>query len=268
MAVPLALAALIVAQENPQLDNILTANTTLTSSRVALKQINDATVYAAAVCQTNCTQLTQNITVIISPGAYVGPVSFTQLCQISDVNCAIKSLVDQGIKKSLLDIEQNNFEKKVSSGSLFGLTPQMIASNTSLDVSLSNNVYQLISSSCIFESNQVLSNNYVYVGTGATTGAISFAQSSEISSTDCAIDVIAKNNSYQVDKSTKSTPLFVLLIIGIVAILLLGIVFLIVFLVINSNKKSKNKYRLLDKKTYERIENLPRQTYAPPVIFQ
>lgn len=261
MAVPLIVASLILEKENPQIDNILTANTKYASSRVALKQINEATQYSLTVCETNCTQLTENITVIISPGSYVGPVTFTQLCQITDINCAISSLVDIGIKKSLIDMKEGKFTKTVSAGAIFGLTPNYIISDDSLDISLKNNVYQLISSSCIFETNQLLSNNYVYVGTGATTGAISFAQSSIITSTDCAIDIIAKNNSYQVDDTKKSTPILVLVIIAIIFIVFIAIIFVIIILLVKANRKSKNKYIQLNKKIYDKVENYQKSTY-------
>lgn len=261
MAAPLVVTSLILGNENPQLDSILAADTRYASSRIALKAINEATQYSLTVCETNCTQLTENITVIVSPGSYVGPVTFTQLCQISDINCAISSLVDEGIKKYLIDIDNGEYTKKLSPDDIFGLTTDYIRSNNSLDISLKNNIYQLISSSCIFETNQVLSNNYVYVGTGATTGAISFAQSSTITSTDCAIDVIAKNNSYQVDDTTKSTPILVLVIIGIIVIIFIAIVFVIVILLAKQNREPRNKYVQLNKKIYNKAENYQRNTY-------
>jgi len=228
-----------------------------------LRSYNDGTikVNGSIGVQLQSSSLPENITVIVSPGSYVGPVTFTQLCQISDINCAISTLVDAGIKKSLTDIAQGGYTKKVSAGAIFGLTPNAIISNNSLDITLKNNVYQLISSSCIFETNQVLSNNYVYVGSGATTGAISFAQSSTITSTDCAIDIIAKNNTYQVDDTTKSTPILVLAIILIVVIIFIAIVFVIVILIGKANRKSKNRYAQLNNKIYDRVENYRQSTY-------
>lgn len=237
MAVPLAVAGLVFGTGDTQLQNITGADASLTSSMVALTNLNQATVYASSVCETNCTQLTQNISVIISPGAVVGPVSFTQSCEITDVRCAISSLVEEGIKKALTQIEEGGYDVKVTDRPLYDLTPNLLKTTEQLDVSLRNNLFQMISSSCLFETNQTMANNYVYVGTGATTGAISFAQSSSITSTDCVIDVIAKANTYQVDKPSTHNNMLVMLLLIIFFVLLAAFVFVIIFLLSGGDTK-------------------------------
>lgn len=252
MAIPLALAALVLDKNDTQINNIFGGSTDTTSSNVALTKINEASIYATANCETNCSQLAQDITVIVSPGAFVGPISFTQVCQITDVTCAIENLVDAGIKSSMEKIVSNNYDTKLADSSLYGLTKNMLSNNESLDVTLKNNVFQLISSSCLFQTNQVISNNYVYVGTGATAGAISFAQSAEISSIDCVIDTIAKNNSFQTDDTIKSANIVALVIIMVV-ILVIIFIFIIIFVILAS--RGKKYIPEIDRNVYDRVNN-------------
>jgi hypothetical protein len=212
------------------------------NAQIALSELNKASVFATSVCQTNCTQLTNNITVIVSPGAYIGPITFTQQCEITDVNCAINSLVDAGIKSTLTTMGNADFNK-LSTKPLFQVTPESLKSADTIDETIKNNVFQMISSSCIFETNQVLANNYVYVGTGATTGAISFAQTSTISSTDCAIDVVAKAGAYTVDGPSNGSGLLTIIIIIVIIIIVVGVVLLIVFLILGGDKKLATFFR-------------------------
>jgi hypothetical protein len=257
MALALALSSLFLDQNDPQVAGIFGANTNITSSNVALAKINEASVYAKSVCETSCSQLTEDITVIISPGAFVGPISFTQVCQITDVDCAIQSIVDAGLKSSLEKIVTDNYDTKLADSSLFGLTKNMLSSSDSLDVTLRNNIFQMVSSSCSFQTNQVISNNYVYVGTGAETGAISFAQSAQISSVDCIIDTIAKNNSFQTDDTTKSAN--VLGIVIAVVVILVFIIVLVLFLYfLRRGRKIAPK---LDQKIYTRADNYKNNNY-------
>lgn len=259
MAIPLALAALVLDKNDTQVNNIFGGSTNTTSSNVALTKINEASVYATANCETSCSQLAEDITVIVSPGAFVGPISFTQVCQITDVSCAIENLVDAGIKSTMEKIVNDNYDTKLADSSLYGLTKNMLSTNQSLDVTLKNNVFQMISSSCLFQTNQVISNNYVYVGTGATTGAISFAQSAEISSIDCVIDTIAKNNSYQTDDTTNSANVLALIII-IVIIVVIIFIFIIIFVILAGKRK---KYAPeINKDVYDRVNNYENNYYS------
>lgn len=257
MALALALSSLFIDKNDPQVAGIFGANTNTTSSNVALAKINEASVYAKTNCETSCSQLTEDITVIISPGAFVGPISFTQVCQITDVDCAIQNIVDAGLKSSLEKIVTNNYDTKLADSSFFGLTKNMLSSSDSLDVTLRNNIFQMVSSSCLFDTNQVISNNYVYVGTGATTGAISFAQSAQISSVDCIIDTIAKNNSFQTDDTTKSANTLGI-VIAVVVILVFIILFVLFLYFLRTKKKRAPK---LDPKIYTSADNYKNNNY-------
>lgn len=261
-------AASLLSGNDPQIQSLSGAGAKGVSSQVALRILNESSVYATNVCQTNCTQLIENINVVISPGAYVGPITFTQSCQITDVNCAIDALVDEGIKTTLQSYENPNFKNQLPSKGPFGTSSIASKASQPLDEVIRNNFYQMVSSNCTFETNQVLSNNYVYVGTGATTGAISFAQTSTISATDCAIDVIAKNSAYTPDNLNKSnSELMLLIIVIVIVILVLGIIFVIVFLIGGGNKRLRNFFlgggpKPLPEKVYK-IADIPHLQVAP-----
>jgi hypothetical protein len=81
-----------------------------------------------------------------------------------------------------------------------------------------------------------MNNNYVYVGTGANTGNISFAQHSVLSNVECVMDIVSKANAYNSEtgnvtqKATTIDSLSILfIVIGIVVVMI--VVMLIVFLV-------------------------------------
>jgi len=213
------------------------------TSNYGLTAINNYTLYASSVCQTNCNQNISDITVIISPGAQVGPVTFTQQCTIENVNCAIDALIDASLPDILESIQDsiNNGTFDATSDFGYGITPEMIKSVEDLNVTLKNNIQQMISSQCTFETNQTMNNNFVYVGTGATTGAISFSQSSTISNVDCAIDVITKNSSY--NNETSAPPentgnILAFLLIFTIIFLLIGIILTIMFMISNGDSES------------------------------
>ena len=223
----MALAALVLDKNDPQVSNIFNSNTVLTSSSVALSKINEASVYTLTRCETSCSQIT-------------------------DVNCAIENLVEAGIKSSMEKIVSNNYDTKLSNDPLYGLSKKMLFSTDKLDATLRNNTFQMISTSCLFKTNQIISNNYVYVGTGAKTGAISFAQSSEISSIDCVVDTIAKNNSFQTDDTSNSANVLGLAITIVIVIMIIFITIIIFYIL---SGKRKRKIPKLDRKIYLEINN-------------
>jgi hypothetical protein len=235
------------------------------TSNYGLTNINNFTVYASKVCQTNCVQNISDTTIIVAPGSQVGPVTFTQECTIENVNCAINALIDASLPSTLQSIQtalnDGTFESTTDFG--YGITPEMIKSIEDLNVTLKNNMYQMISSQCTFETNQTMNNNYVYVGTGSTTGAISFSQSSTISTVDCAIDVIAKNSTYNQETSSSgpkfSGSLMSFFVIIIVIIIIMCVVIFIVFLVSGGDQTirlffSDPNYDL-EPEIYESVDN-------------
>jgi len=240
------------------------------SSNMALTNINELTRYTSSVCETNCTQTISNTTVIISPGAQVGPVTFTQQCTVTDVNCAINSLIDASLESTLREMQLAlaNGTYDVNSLVSYGITPEMIKSPEDLDVILKNNMYQMISSQCTFETNQTMNNNYVFIGSGASTGAISFSQTANLTTIDCAIDVISKNSTYnqetaQPEKPSNNLMTFFLLIM--LVIIILTVIVVIVFLVAGGDETVSSFFKgepplQLESDVYSQAD---KQTYLP-----
>ncbi len=232
---------------------------TLTSN-YGLTLINDLTLYATKVCSATCIQNLNDTTVIIAPGANVGPVTFSQTCTIEDVNCTINALIDASLPLTLEQIQAalQNGTFDATTGFGYGITPETIKSVEDLNVTIKNSMYQMISSQCTFETNQTMNNNYVYVGSGSTTGAISFIQESNISTVDCAVDVIVKNTLYNEETSEQPKPsdsLMTFFIVLFVIILILSAIFVILYLVfIGDDAFSSNPDYTLNPYIYDEVD--------------
>jgi hypothetical protein len=248
-------------------NQLLTLSTDDVSSKIALTAVAEFTRYTKAVCKSNCTQTLNDVQVIISPGAQVGPVSFTQECEIDNVNCAISSLIDESVRDTLRTYKKITADtpstELVSIGSIFGISLGMVRASKPLQLSIKDNIYQMISSNCTFETNQTIQNNYVYVGSGATTGFISFAQTSKISNVDCAIDVIAKASTYTKENSQQSpedsSGIMSKFLALMVFILVIAIVMVIVFLVVGGGQSIKELFGFSNE-----IPPLDDKYYTPP----
>lgn len=249
MSSPVLVATtLFLGNGNGQLQSASGSSVEEINGQVALANINNATSYTRSVCQTNCVQLTQNITVVVSPGAVVGPVTFTQQCEFTDISCVIDNMVGVGVNNTLQTLNKKNSGQitlNVPTANTYGdVTVPVIKSDVPLDSYIKNSVFQMISSACLFESNQTIENNYVYIGTDATTGAVSFVQQSQITTTDCIIDTIAKSSSAGSDVPMQSPDLLILIVVIIVIFLVLAIIIAIAILVARSRSGPANKSKL------------------------
>jgi hypothetical protein len=208
-------------------------NYTDTSSRVSLSETNKVTQTSIAKCNITCNQDQSDNTVIISSGATTGNITFSQVCVIEDAKCTINTNIETTIKNeinSLID------QKAMATQPIFAGTFSYTRCASSLDEAVTNQITQLLSSNCTIETNQTMNNNYVYVGTGATTGNISFAQHSVLSNVECVMDIVSKANAYNSEtgnvtqKATTIDSLSILfIVIGIVVVMI--VVMLIVFLI-------------------------------------
>ena len=258
----------VLGSQDPQLLGVGGADNVQLTSSLGLTQINNFTKLTRQVCETNCIQTISDVTVIVSPGATVGPVTFSQQCTISDVNCALNSLVDESVKSTLTSLQtqtQTFNNPNLMSGFGLGISKPMIKQSQSLDVTVKNNLLQLISQQCTFETEQKIANNYVFIGEGATTGAVSFVQNSSLSGLDCATDVIAKHATYvnqTTQKSAPSTSLFNLFLVLMVFVLMLSSVIFIVFIVAGGDAKISTSKYALKKSVYDEVRTA---TARPPV---
>lgn len=215
------------------------------SAKAALDNINSFSLYTSRICEVNCKQAIQDVTIIIAPGAQTGDVSFSQECTVQNVNCALGSLVDSSVESSLKDIQNsiNSGTFNYDSSIYHNINSQMGKTTLPLNVVLKNNMLELISSHCTFETNQKIENDYVYVGTDASVGDISFAQRSNLSNIDCAIDVIGKSSSYKTEIHGDNTPknnIFVSFGILIIMLIFMSIIMVIVFLVSGGDKQIRS----------------------------
>src|SRR5258706_2025083 len=135
-------------------------STTITSSRVVLQAANTATQTSIAKCTIECDQTLSGNTVIISPGATVGNITFENICVIKDASC----MINQNIETSITNILNATIDQSaLSTQPVFSLTFNSTKALSSLDEVISNQIQQLISSSCTIATNQEMNNNYIYV---------------------------------------------------------------------------------------------------------
>ena len=194
---------------------------------------NNSLQVSKASCDITSNQEQRDITVIIAPGARTGNISFQQISTFNDTSCVI----DQNIETSVTNILSSSIDQ--ASFITSGIIPR-VGDNTNLSASITqsitNNLQQLISTTCNIGTNQVMIGNYIFVGTGARTGDIEFIQNSTITNAECVLDVSAKVvavNEGDANIKQRATTLdvctMIFLVIGLVCILgfLLAFVFLI-----------------------------------------
>ena len=221
---------------NPDILSVSGAGQVAIASQSAFTNINEMAYYTSTVCRANCTQLMSNVTLIIGPGAQVGPVSFTQQCVIDDVNCAISSMIDSSVDKtieSLRTIQTPELTTQLG----YSVTREAIVSDIPLQVLLRNNLFQMVSSQCLFETNQVMENNFTYIGSGVIQqGEIAFSQKSSMTNLNCVADVLAKNTTYNKETNREQSAIIILYIISIVCV----VVFVFVVLIFSFVIKQEN----------------------------
>jgi hypothetical protein len=241
MSSPLDTATLIgISNSDDRYISLSTASAETLSSEATLTRINELTVYTSKICRSICEQTIKDVTVIISPGATTGDITFTQRCVVADVNCVINSMVDVTVADTLAKLHAAaTSADAVNLNELtgYGVTPAMLKSPTPIDILIKTQIIQMIAEQCTFSSNQTISEDYVYVGSGATTGDISFSQSSTLSSLDCAIDVLGKNATY--NRETAGTPASGANLILFFLFIIIGII--VLFVIITSVFYSTNK---------------------------
>jgi hypothetical protein len=203
---------------------------TSTSSRVVLQAANTATQTSIAKCGFQCDQTESNNTVIISPGATVGNILFENICVIQDASCQINQNIDTSVINAL---NATVNQTALSTQPLFSLTFNSTKASSSLDEVATNQITQLINSTCTFSTNQQMNNNYVYVGNNATVGDISFVQHSTLSNVECTMDIAAKttasnNETATVTQVAATIDTTTIIIIAIIIVVLAVAVFVFI----------------------------------------
>ena len=206
---------------------------TSTSSKVVLQAASSVTQTSIAKCTIQCDQVLSNNT-------------FENLCVIKDASC----MINQNIDTSIINILNASVDQaSLSTQPLFSLAFNSTKSSSSLDEVISNQIQQLINSSCTISTNQEMNNNYVYVGANAIAGDISFVQHSNLSNVECVMDIAAKataQNEESGDVKQRATTISgttIIIIAIILVLIIIGVfVFIFVFKKISSNTpKTKAK---------------------------
>lgn len=206
-------------------------STTSTSSRVVLSIANSSTQTSIAKCTILCDQVLSNNTVIIAPGATAGNILFQNICVIKDASCIINQNIDTSVTNILnATIDQAS----LSTQPIFSLVYNTTKASSSLDEIITNQIQQMVSSNCTIATNQELNNNYIYVGTGATVGDISFVQHSTLSNVECSVDIAAKSTAYnegtgKVKQRATTLDVMSIFIIAIIIVVVAVVIFMLIF---------------------------------------
>jgi hypothetical protein len=157
------------------------------SSSASLSVTNDVLQAANSTCSISCNQSQDGNTIIIS-NSTTGNISFSQTCSIVGSNCTIKAYLDANLDTVLSSMQK---QTTVSAKGFPDIGFSYSDQSTSVSESVKNSITQLINNNCQVSTNQSFDNNYVYVS-GSTTGNLTFAQSSDITNSDCILDTISK----------------------------------------------------------------------------
>ncbi len=198
------------------------------SSSASLSVANSILQAANNTCSLSCNESQDGNTIIIS-GSTTGNISFSQTCSIVGSNCTIKSYLDANLQDVLSAMLQ---QSTVSATGFPDIGFNYSDQSTSVSESVSNSITQLVNNMCQVSTNQTFDNNYVYV-TDSTTGNLSFAQSSNITNSDCIMDTISKavastTESAKTDQSSSDIGTLALIAIIVGAIVMI-IVLIFVF---------------------------------------
>jgi len=205
---------------------------TSTTSRVTLEVANTVTQTSIQSCKISCNQDQSGNSVIISPGANTGNITFTQVCVIEDATCIINTNIQSEIENILTSTAD---QTAMSTQAVLSATYNTTKCVSTMDQLITNEVQQLASNTCTIETNQTMNNNYVYVGTGATTGDISFAQHSTLSNVECIMDATTKSTAYnqetaEVIQKATTINMLVMLFLIFAVVIICGFVLVGVFL--------------------------------------
>jgi hypothetical protein len=192
------------------------------STSLSLSVTNDILQAANSTCSISCNQSQDGNTIIID-GSTTGDISFSQTCSIVGSNCTIKAYLDANLDTVLEAMAE---QTSVSAAGFPGIGFNSDDQSVSIQENVRNSITQLINNNCQISSNQSFKNNYVYV-TGSSTGDLTFAQSSEITNSDCILDTIAKAVA-----STKENAKVKQTSVDIGPLALIGIVFGAIIMII------------------------------------
>ena len=185
---------------------------------------NDIMQVSTQYCTISSTQEFSGNTLFFIGGT--GDVTIKQVSTLSNVNCNMSNVLDTQIINIMKSMSQQDLD--ITAGPTFSLTGAN--SKTSMYLTTSNAVTQLMSSTCNITSSQSISNNYIFAQD--QQGDFLFSQESEITGATCTMGNASKTTTEneQIAEGEQSTT--IKNVYGIfLAIIALGIV-LIIFIII------------------------------------
>lgn len=185
-------------------------------------------------CEANCTNTMTNTTVVTIGGS--GNADIKQECSITGISCIMKASFDTQIENVL----KSMLAQSSSSMSGFSLDFSNISQEVSLNQVIRNQVTQIMSSSCNFNSENTMQNLYFY--TQDHTGNFSLSQSGAVSNSSCNMDNVAKISTYNtaiadVSQKTSIVNIFSMIFIVIIVCCVMGAIVIIVFLLTGGVEK-------------------------------
>lgn len=227
--------------KNSHFLHIAGASTNDTTASNALQNINELNLYISSNCRATCEENISNINIIIAPGSQTGDINFTQRCTVNDINCAIDEMVNKSVQ-DILELASNMDISELGTQNIFGITKEGTTTiSYDLRTGLKNNILQLISYQCTFETNQTIKDNYVYIGNDSSTGDISFSQNADMKNLECVNDVLAKNITYVTDTNSKPTYSIYNNYIVLLLFIIVFVVLIVIFILVISKDETINK---------------------------
>ena len=119
--------------------------------------LTEVTQISEQFCNIGCNQNIDGTTIISIN--QVGDINVTQMCQLLDIQCVMKSTMDTQIDSIL---EAINNQSTTQTTTDFWQLPS--SSKETLDITqlISNQITQIQIASCNIEANQEMSNTYIY----------------------------------------------------------------------------------------------------------
>lgn len=205
-------------------------------ARAVQRVNNDVAQISEEVCRADCQNIQSGNTIIIS-GSTTGDVMFNQQCR-PKATC----VMNQTFTTRIQDILDSLQKQTASTQSAF--LSFVVNSNTNVadvEQTITNQITQLLSSTCQASSQQLQTDNLIYVK-DSTTGNIGFNQAEE-PTTACVMNNIGRVVAYndmvaKSDQTSKTQSIFVIIVIAIVAMVVLCGLMLLLFLTSRSGRET------------------------------
>jgi hypothetical protein len=155
----------------------------------SLSAINNVLQDATSTCTLSCQSSLSNITIVIS-GSTVGNITIADTCAITGSQCLISTSLDTNITNILTSIFN---QTAVTARSLIDcLGDDNVNQSIKIEEAVTNNITQLINSTCNMTVNTSVSDVTFVAKDGATVGNFSVVSAGNITKSNCSLQNIAQ----------------------------------------------------------------------------